>query len=155
MSPEGAPSVRLGSWEELGPAAREIRIEVFVREQAVPLEMEIDEQDPHCLHALASDALGRAVGTGRLLPDGHIGRMAVLRTQRGKGVGAALLRALLEAARQRGHAQVELSSQLHAEGFYRRFGFAAVGEAYEDAGIAHITMRMKLPPTGQVLAPPS
>jgi predicted GNAT family N-acyltransferase len=96
------------------------------------------------LHALARDAAGRALGTGRLLPDGHIGRMAVLPQARGQGVGAALLRALMQAARDRGEREVALSAQTHAIAFYERFGFVVEGEEYDDAGIPHRMMRLVL-----------
>jgi predicted GNAT family N-acyltransferase len=135
--------VRLGSWDELGAEARPIRLEVFVVEQGVPLELEFDEMDPLCVHALAFRS-GSAVGTGRLLPDGHIGRMAVMREARGQGVGAVLLRTLMDVARQRGHREAELSSQVHAQRFYQRFGFVAVGTPFDDAGIPHVTMRATL-----------
>jgi len=136
--------VRLGSWDELGPQARRIRFEVFVVEQGVPPELEIDSMDPASVHAVASRPSGPIVGTGRLLPDGHIGRMAVARDARGQGVGAALLLSLMEAARQRGHLQVELFSQLHAQPFYERFGFVVIGPPFDDAGIDHIPMRARL-----------
>lgn len=136
--------VRLGSWDELGPQARRIRFEVFVVEQGVPPELEIDSMDPACVHAVASQPSGPIVGTGRLLPDGRIGRMAVARDARGQGVGAALLLSLMEAARQRGHLQVELFSQVHAQPFYERFGFVVIGPPFDDAGIDHIRMRARL-----------
>jgi predicted GNAT family N-acyltransferase len=109
-------------WEDAKPEAGPIRFTVFVDEQKVPAEMELDEHDPVCVHVVAKSA-GRAVGTGRLLPDGHIGRMAVLREARGQGVGAAMLLALMEKARQRGDKEVALSAQTHAIGFYRKHGF--------------------------------
>jgi predicted GNAT family N-acyltransferase len=139
-----AVQVRLGSWDELGVEARRIRFEVFVDEQRVPREMELDAADPDCVHALAFAPDGSVVGTGRLLPDGHIGRMAVTSRARGQGVGRALLLALMEAARKRGHKEVELFSQTHAQPFYERFGFEAVGPPFDDAGIAHVTMRATL-----------
>jgi predicted GNAT family N-acyltransferase len=141
---KGSVEVKLGSWEDLGEAARRIRFEVFVDEQGVPPELEIDETDPLCLHALAWQAADAPLGTGRLLPDGRIGRMAVVRQARGKGVGAALLLTLMQAARERGHRQVELSAQVTAQAFYRRFGFVAVGSEFDDAGIVHIAMRAML-----------
>ena len=121
-----APSlvVRLGSWAELAAEAGPIRFEVFVEEQKVPAEME----------------LGQPVGTGRLLADGHIGRMAVLAGWRGQGVGAALLQALIDEAGRRGMAQLALSAQTHALGFYARFGFLPEGEVYEEAGLPHQVM---------------
>ncbi len=140
---QGPVQVRLGSWDDLGAEARRIRFEVFVVEQGVPPELELDEHDPLCVHALARRAAGLALGTGRLLPDGHIGRMAVVREARGQGVGGVLLLSLLDAARQRGHREVELFSQVHARRFYERFGFVAVGPQFEEAGIAHVAMRMR------------
>jgi predicted GNAT family N-acyltransferase len=137
-------SVRLGTWEELCAQAAPIRFAVFVEEQKVPAEMELDDWDERSLHAVACDAQGRAVGTGRLLPDGHIGRMAVLAAARGGGVGGALLTTLLDAAAERGHAEVVLSAQTHAVPFYRCHGFTEEGEPYDDAGIPHVLMRRRL-----------
>ena len=132
-------SVRLGSWAELAAEAAPIRFQVFVEEQRVPAEMELDEFDALSCHALAL-ADGRPVGTGRLLPDGHIGRMAVQAAWRGRGVGAALLQALIAEAGRRGMAQRALSAQTHALGFYGRFGFLPEGEVYDEAGLPHQVM---------------
>src|ERR671919_64509 len=99
--------------------------EVFVREQRVPAEIELDENDALCVHAIAFDGED-AVGTGRLLPDGHIGRMAVLGKWRRRGIGAAILRALIEAAARRGDREIALSAQVHAVDFYRAHGFRPV-----------------------------
>lgn len=136
--------IRLGTWDELRAQAVPIRYTVFVEEQKVPAEIEIDAQDPLSLHALALDADGVAVATGRLLPDGHIGRMAVTQSARGRGAGTAVLLALMQAARERGHREVVLSAQTHAVPFYARIGFAAEGGVYDDAGIPHIDMRRAL-----------
>jgi predicted GNAT family N-acyltransferase len=136
--------VQLGTWAQLRAEAAPIRFAVFVDEQKVPAEIEIDEWDEPSLHAVARDAQGRAVGTGRLLPDGHIGRMAVLAGARGAGVGSLLLTALIEAARARGHAETVLSAQTHAIPFYRRHGFVEEGGVYDDAGIPHQSMRRRL-----------
>ena len=141
---EGGIQVRLGTWDELGEQARRIRFEVFVAEQAVPLELEFDASDPLSVHALASQPGGVVVGTARLLPDGHIGRVAVTRKARGQGVGGLLLRHLMAAARERGHQEVELFAQVSAQPFYRRFGFIVVGPQFDDAGIAHVPMRASL-----------
>jgi len=135
--------IRLLDWPAAQPEAQRIRFAVFVEEQRVPPELEMDEHDANCIHALAF-AEGRAVGTGRLLPDGHIGRMAVLKDWRGRGAGRALLRALIDAARRRGDPEVALNSQVQALGFYRAEGFEPVGAVYEEAGIPHQAMRMKL-----------
>ncbi|MBI5910490.1 MAG: GNAT family N-acetyltransferase [Betaproteobacteria bacterium] len=137
-------SVHLCNWDQARAEARRIRELVFVREQGVPLALEMDDQDTHCDHALAFAEDGLAVGTGRLLPDGHIGRMAVLEAWRGKGVGALLLRALIEQARQRRHVSVRLNAQAHAAGFYRRYGFAVSGPEFMEAGLAHVPMQRDL-----------
>ena len=133
------PRIELMSWERAKALASPIRFEVFVREQRVPAEIELDDMDPVSLHALAFEG-ARAVGTGRLLPDGHIGRMAILKEWRRRGVGAAILAALVQAARRRGDRELALSAQVHAVEFYRAHGFAPVGEVYEEAGIRHQAM---------------
>ena len=137
-------SVQLGAWDALRELAIPIRFTVFVQEQRVPAEIELDEWDVPSLHAIARDGNGTTVGTGRLLPDGHIGRMAVLAAARGAGVGTALLRALMTAARERGMTRVVLNAQTHAAPFYQREGFVAFGDIYDDAGIPHIAMSREL-----------
>lgn len=126
-----------------------VREEVFVAEQRVPPELEVDGDDARSIHLIARDPDGRPIGTGRLTPDGRIGRMAVLKPWRGRGVGSAILRSLIETARQRGAREVSLSSQVAAEPFYARFGFVAEGEPYDDAGIPHRTMRLPLAPLAE------
>ena len=134
-------SVGIVDWTPVNAAAlAAVRREVFVREQGVTEAEEWDGLDPLCVHALARDANGSPVGCGRLLPDARIGRMAVLRGWRGRGMGEALLRALLEVARARGVARPFLHAQEHAIGFYRRLGFIARGPRFLDAGIAHREM---------------
>ena len=130
-------TVRRASWERDQLALRGIRETVFMREQSVPLELEWDGRDARGLHVIAEDAAGAPIGTGRLLPDGHIGRMAVLQPWRGMGVGSALLAELVLYASERGLAEVVLNAQTHALGFYARFGFEAEGEEFLDAGIPH------------------
>src|SRR3546814_718313 len=112
-----------GSWAQLAHDARPIRHEVFVLEQQVPLELEWDEMDALSLHIVAYDENHQAIGTARLLPDGHIGRMAVRQPLRGQGIGSVLLQTLLKVAQQRGDLAVLLHAQLHAENFYQRHGF--------------------------------
>ena len=135
--------IELMDWHAARAEASRIRLAVFVEEQRVPPEIEMDDKDAACVHALAY-AQGRAVGTGRLLPDGHIGRMAVLKENRSLGVGGAILERLVEEARRRGMKQVALSAQTHALGFYRRHGFMVAGEVFEEAGIPHQEMRRML-----------
>jgi predicted GNAT family N-acyltransferase len=137
-------SIRICNWDEARDQARRIREEVFVHEQGVPLEIEYDDRDAHCEHALVHANDGQTIGTARLLPDGHIGRMAVLKAWRGYGVGALLLRALVEQARNCGHATARLNAQVHAAGFYRRCGFEASGPEFIEAGIPHVAMQRDL-----------
>lgn len=137
-------NIRFGNWDELQADCKMIRFEVFVEEQKVPAEIELDDMDAVCLHAVAYDAAGTPIGTGRLLPDGHIGRMAVRKVARGSGVGGALLQALMAQAQARGDQLVALSAQTHAAPFYERFGFAIDGEEFYEAGIPHINMVRRL-----------
>ena len=127
------------SWERAHQLASPIRFQVFVREQRVPAEIELDDMDAPSLHAIAFEN-EKAIGTGRLLPDGHIGRMAILKEWRRRGIGAAILKALIDAAERRGDREIALSAQLHAVEFYRTHGFEPVGDIYEEAGIPHQTM---------------
>jgi predicted GNAT family N-acyltransferase len=135
--------IELLDWSAAQAEAKRIRFTVFVDEQSVPAELEMDDNDAQSLHALAY-ADGRAIGTGRLLPDGHIGRMAVLKEWRGQGAGRAMLRRLIDAARRRGHREVALSAQVHALDFYRAEGFEPEGPVYEEAGIPHQEMCLRL-----------
>jgi len=136
-----SPRIVLGDWNTLQKDAQAVRYAVFVVEQKIPAELEWDVNDAQCLHAVAYDERGEAVGTGRLLPDSHIGRMAVLASGRNQGVGAAILRALMAQAKLRGDSYVRLNAQQSAENFYAREGFARDGEIFMEAGIAHIGMR--------------
>ena len=139
-----AISIRIVAWTEARADAMRVREAVFVVEQGVPPEIELDEWDPQCDHALAFEPGGRAVGTGRLLPDGHIGRMAVLRDWRGRGIGGALLAALVERAAARGMRHLALNAQTHAVPFYARYGFVAFGTEFMEADIPHVAMTRDL-----------
>lgn len=141
MTANAQYDIRFGDWTTLSADARTIRFEVFVEEQKVPAELEMDHMDAVCVHAVAYDAAGTPIGTGRLLPDGHIGRMAVRKAGRGTGVGSALLQGLMAQARTRGDRQVVLSSQTHAAPFYERHGFTIDGDEFFEAGISHINMQ--------------
>ncbi|MEJ2345323.1 MAG: GNAT family N-acetyltransferase [Gammaproteobacteria bacterium] len=132
--------VRVVSWDQARPGASAVREQVFVHEQHVPPELEWDGLDPRCVHVVARVGSGEVVGTARMLADGHIGRMAVLPAWRGRGVGSALLRALLEEARRRGIEHPFLHAQTTAVGFYLRHGFAIAGNEFIDAGIPHVAM---------------
>lgn len=136
--------VELLDWAAAAPLARPIREAVFIREQGVPAELEWDEEDRRCLHAVARAPAGAPVGTARLKPDGTLGRMAVLKDQRGRGIGSALLEALVDEARRRGLASVRLSAQTHASAFYGKRGFIVTSDVYLDAGIPHRSMILDL-----------
>ena len=130
----------VGSWQDLHDRAARVRFAVFVEEQKVPAELELDELDAECVHAvIAIDE--QPAATGRLCPDGRIGRMAVLTPFRGQGLGSEILRALISAAQLRGQHETYLHAQMHAIGFYERHGFIAEGPEFDDAGIAHRLMR--------------
>jgi YbgC/YbaW family acyl-CoA thioester hydrolase len=145
---EALSEVKTGSWAELGEGAGAVRRSVFIEEQRIPKELEWDEHDESAVHAVARNRLGQVIATGRLVPgatgQGRIGRMAVHRVLRGGGHGAAVLRALEEAARARGYSEVTLHAQRSAEAFYTRLGYVPHGEPFEEAGIAHIEMQKKV-----------
>lgn len=136
--------VRMADWEREREAMRAIRTPVFIQEQQVPQQIEWDEMDPLCVHALAVDTDGTPIGTGRMAPDGKIGRMAVLEDWRGKGVGAAILDFLIACAQERGIKDCRLHAQCHAMDFYLQHGFEADGEEFMEAGIPHMRMHRSL-----------
>lgn len=132
------------SWQSAGEQLKTIRHKVFVEEQGVPLEDEIDELDPSAMHWIAYGPGSTAMATARMLPDGQIGRMAVLKPYRQRGVGSSLMRHMIRYAIREDMEQLVLSAQLHAIPFYEGFGFMAEGETYMDAGIPHRTMMLNL-----------
>ena len=137
-------SIVTGDWDSLRDHAQALRIEVFVVEQGVPVELEWDEADEVSTHAVAYDEEGQPIATGRLLPDGHIGRMAVRKSARGRGIGAQVLRALLDEAKRLGYRDLVLHAQTHAVDFYARHGFALHGEEFIEAGIPHRMMTLSV-----------
>jgi predicted GNAT family N-acyltransferase len=145
---EATTQLQCGDWAHLENLAGPLRKEVFVQEQGIAPELEWDEEDAHCVHAVLCNHLGVAVATGRLLPShqgvAKVGRMAVLRRLRETGLGRQVLLALVDQARQRGDQQVLLHAQRAAQGFYHRLGFVTQGEPFEEAGIAHIAMVLPL-----------
>ncbi len=114
-----------------------VRETVFMQEQNVSAELEWDGLDDKAIHLLARDDFGKAIGTARLLPDGHIGRLAVLKPWRSKGIGKALLTRLLGVAKKNKLNKVDLNAQSQAVGFYEKLGFTANGEEFLDANILH------------------
>lgn len=145
MSKPNSPapySVRIVRWQETQEQLREIREQVFIREQQVPLALEWDGLDENAVHVLALDQYASAIGCARILPHGVIGRMAVLRDWRNKGVGKAILETAIAYCREQGWHDISLSAQTHAIPFYERAGFVICSEIYLDAGIPHRDMRL-------------
>jgi predicted GNAT family N-acyltransferase len=133
----------LTRWGTDRPALQEIRRAVFIDEQQVAESEEWDDDDPVSVHALAT--LNREpVGTGRLNPAGKIGRIAVVAGMRGRGIGATILRLLLQEAHRRGLREPYLHAQLQAVPFYEKFGFTSEGEVLDEAGIPHVRMKHAL-----------
>ena len=144
---QASHTIKTGTWAEVGPDAAKVRLQVFVEEQKIPLEMEWDAADQTAVHAVAYNGLGQPIGTARLLDDSDdtpltakIGRMAVKRVLRGSNIGRELLSVLINTARQQGKSKVVLHAQRSAQNFYARSGFEVNGEPFDEVGIAHIEM---------------
>ncbi|MEJ2575520.1 MAG: GNAT family N-acetyltransferase [Gammaproteobacteria bacterium] len=140
--------VREADWRRDEAALMAVRTAVFVDEQGVPAALEREERDAAAVHWLARTPAGMPVGTTRLLPDGQIGRMAVLPAWRGRGIGTRLLNAALRAAATQGLTSVYLHAQCTALPFYARAGFSARGEVFEEAGILHRRMELDITEPG-------
>lgn len=137
-------TVSLVPWNDGEPLLKSIREAVFIKEQGVPEELEWDGLDEGCRHALALSHKGDAIGCGRMLANGHIGRISVLPEWRKQKVGTAIMEALLNYARTHDYTQVDVDAQTYAVPFYRKFDFVEEGKAFMDAGLPHIKMRLKL-----------
>jgi len=144
-------------WSTHFDRLRLVRERVFIEEQAVPREEEWDGADDDAVHFLALNEAGQPLGCARLLASGQIGRMAVMKEQRGTGLGLRLLEAAIEEAIRQGRRQVFLHAQTHALGFYRKAGFLPHGSEFMEAGIPHVEMTLELPipfePVGAAAAP--
>ena len=136
----GIFSIRRARWPEDETRLKQVRENVFVKEQRVPVELEWDGEDAEAVHLLALDAAQHPIGTARLLPSGQIGRMAVLKEWRNQGVGRALLNRLLAEAKQSDYPELFLNAQLTALAFYAQQGFQPEGEVFHEAGIPHQRM---------------
>ncbi|MDI1259151.1 YbgC/FadM family acyl-CoA thioesterase [Aquabacterium sp.] len=143
-------ALQCGDWASLAPSARAVRTAVFIEEQAIPESEEWDDDDAQALHAVVTNLAGLALATGRLItqgmPEGEakIGRMAVLRSSRGVGLGEQVLQALIGAAGQQGVQAVTLHAQTSAQAFYQRAGFEPQGPVFDEVGIPHIVMTLRL-----------
>ncbi len=130
-------------WQTHAPQLKAVREQVFIMEQQVPVELEWDGLDGDALHLLAVSRDGEAIGCARMIGDGSIGRMAVLKAWRGLGVGKALLQMAVLHYQQQGIQPITLSAQTHAIPFYQKAGFDVCSGAYWDAGILHVNMQLK------------
>jgi predicted GNAT family N-acyltransferase len=128
------------TFEQAEAAIRSVRDAVFGEEQKVPRELDWDGIDPQCTHVLATDGNGTPIGTGRMQRDGRIGRLAVLKSCRDRGVGGKMLEALIESARSSGPESVYVHAQAHAISFYEKRGFRRTGVPFTEAGIQHVNM---------------
>lgn len=133
-------SIRLATWQVDQPALYAVRHAVFVEEQNVPVNEEIDIHDSNAVHWLALDKQQHPIGTVRLQANGKIGRMAVLVAWRKQGVGSALLRQVVAYAQQQGYPHLFLHAQVQASSFYQRHNFVSQGNTFTEAGILHQTM---------------
>lgn len=145
------PVIQAATWAKHEQEIRSVRHPVFVLEQAVPEDLDFDGEDATCYHALALSG-GKAVGTGRVQSDGHIGRIAVLRAWRGQGIGSTLVQFLADAAKRNGVHRVYLNAQVPAVGFYEKLGFRKTGDIFLEAGIEHIKMVRESIPTTRTSA---
>ncbi len=136
--------IKLTNWSNDCETLSAIRTAVFIEEQQVPKELEWDDKDELATHWLALDQEANSVGVVRMLADGHIGRMAVLKEARQQGIGKALLEQVIEYARAKNLFEAYLYAQTHALAFYQKAGFTAYGEEFLDAGIPHRSMRLQL-----------
>ena len=137
-------TVSLIGWHDGEPLLKSIREAVFIREQGIPEASEWDGLDESCRHALALSLQGDAIGCGRMLPDGHIGHIAVLPKWRKQKVGTAIVEALLDYARAQDYQQISVDAQPHYVSFYRSNGFVEQGEVFMDVGVKRIRMALKL-----------
>ena len=131
-------------WSEYEKALRTIRTKVFIEEQQVPVDLEWDEQDASAQHLLVLTSTNEAIACARLLDNGSIGRMAVLKEWRGLGIGTKLLNKAIALHRQQGISVITLSAQVHAIPFYQKAGFEVISAPYLDAGILHVDMHLML-----------
>ncbi len=137
-------AVNIVPWHSHGNILQAIRDTVFITEQRVPESLERDPDDAAYIHALAITDAGEPIGTGRLLPDSTVSRMAVLPPWRSKGVGTRVLASLVHVARNRGDRMIFLHAQTSAKTFYQKQGFTCIGETFLEAGIPHIRMHLTL-----------
>ena len=129
-------------WLEAEKPLRKVRTVVFINEQHIPINLEWDDLDATAKHLLAVIDANEPIACARILNNGSIGRMAVLKAWRGLGVGSALLKRAIEIHQQHGIQNITLSAQVHAITFYEKAGFEVISQPYLDADIQHVDMRL-------------
>ncbi len=134
---------KIVDYNEFFDHIRNIRDDVFCKEQGIPQDIEFDGFDSLAIHSIVFDE-DIEIGTGRMLSDGHIGRIAVRKQYRGKGIGKMIMQSLIDEAINMKFQEVWLSSQYHVKGFYKKLGFIEIGDIYQEADIDHIKMKKKL-----------
>lgn len=133
--------VQNGHWDKLEQDAKFIRKQVFIIEQNIPEEDEWDDQDMISDHFVVYDQ-DQPIATARLLQNNSVGRVAVLKTYRGQGIGRMIMLEIIRQAHQQDRTFLQLSSQVHAISFYEKLGFSIQGNAYDECGIPHIKMQL-------------
>lgn len=133
--------VQSGHWDKLEQDAKFIRKQVFIIEQNIPEEEEWDDQDMISDHFVVYDQ-DQPIATARLLQNNSVGRVAVLKTYRGQGIGRMIMLEIIRQAHQQDRKFLQLSSQVHAISFYEKLGFSIQGDAYDECGIPHIKMQL-------------
>ena len=136
-------NARIVDYDEYFDQIRSVRDDVFSIEQGVPQDIEVDGLDSTAIHSIVFDE-DIEIGTGRMLSDGHIGRIAVKKQYRGKGIGKMIVQSLIDEAINMQFPEVWLSSQYYAKGFYEKIGFIEIDGIYQEANIDHIKMKKKL-----------
>ncbi|HEY9202594.1 MAG TPA: GNAT family N-acetyltransferase [Gammaproteobacteria bacterium] len=136
--------IKLTDWANDAERLGDIRRTVFIEEQKVPENLEWDESDAKCTHVLVTDNNNKPLATARITNDGHIGRMAVLKAHRKRGIGSGMLKQLIDHARELELRRVTLNAQISAMPFYASHGFIAISDEFVDAGIPHKTMQLEL-----------
>ncbi len=132
------------SWKKNKEALSIVRRKVFIEEQNVPQELEWDKFDSECNHILVTTDNNKPIATGRIKPDGHIGRMAVLKEYRNSGIGTMMLKGLIKEAKSKQLKKVYLHAQISAIPFYKKQQFSICSAEFMDAGIPHKTMELTL-----------
>lgn len=133
-------SIQIADWCRDKELLMQVRTQVFVKEQQVPIDLELDSEDAQCVHIKAETNFHKVIGTARLLNDQSIGRMCVLKNYRNQSIGSAMLLFMIDLAQQKELTFVHLNAQLGAQEFYKKFGFKQDSEVFSEAGIDHIHM---------------